>query len=239
MGDQSQHQETIQKSHDFLKRDSGLFIVGGTNLTGKTALTRKIMENSGLTRYNGFDTISDPQDYFLEPFMTFVDFDDKPYNEAEVLKQFQDPFIQEAISNGFLTMRFDEIGARNETALSFIREIAHRHNLRIIMDVQSAQEGRGFFDDNANNHYISQQLAKHMDDLYYDLNLLSFNRNTLFESVTRLFVENPNGFMGQVRAYFPREMTQELMGMDSRLDVEQYLRERLGLQKQGGPEVLS
>jgi len=42
-----------------------------------------------------------------------------------------------------------------------------------------------------------------------------------------------------VRAYFPREMTQELMGMDSRLDVEQYLRERLGLQKQGGPEVLS
>ena len=44
-GVQTQHDQIVTSARDFLRQDKpGIFVVGGTNLTGKTSLIKRIKE---------------------------------------------------------------------------------------------------------------------------------------------------------------------------------------------------
>jgi len=190
-GVQGQHDQIVSSARDFLNQNKpGIFVVGGTNLTGKTTLKKRIQEEGGLTKYSFLkdDKNPPPEKCYVEKIMEFSDESGKPKNiKPEDLYEHDGgttKLIPKALSIGIKTIFLPEIWAGHEQALKLIRdEFVRKHDCKVIIDAVSSGKGIGFFDGEANNHFIQESLSKVFKPEELNLHLLDFDRHTLQEGV--------------------------------------------------------
>lgn len=227
-GSSNQHSDVIKSSAQFLSSNRpGIFIVGGTNLTGKTSLIEKLRNDNQLLNFLE-DENTQPEKSYIRFDMEFSDQNTTnalPKNiTVEDLYRYDNGIIARGIEKGVKTIFLTEIWAGHEQALRLIQEeLVRKHGFRVFVDVVSSGEGKGFFDSEANNHFIEKQMKKIFASEDLILNLLDFNRDSLKEGVKLLadYYRN-NEDLEQNLHPFPRDLRKRLgrAYLDLRLDSE-------------------
>lgn len=202
-GYQEQHQAVFSNAIDFLQNPySGAFVVGGSNLTGKSTLLRQILNNSGLESFGlPEDLQGDPRGFYLELHTTFADMYTNRLRDVQVEDFYRHmgtfDTTNEALNHGVRTIVFQEIWAGHLQPMQLIAdEFMRKYGCKVVFDVVSSEEGRGFFDGQANNAFIAANLGSIFREEELHLSLLDFNRDALVEAVRELALKyrNPREF---------------------------------------------
>ena len=237
-GSQEQHSQIVLSARDFFTQEEpGIFVVGGTNLTGKTSLINKIGQDGGLTEYSFFDGDINPAPKlcFVDKTVEFSDERGIPQNiRIEDLYEHDGgslKLIPEALKNGVKTIFLPEIWAGHEQALSLVRdELIRKNGCKVVIDAVSSGEGNGFFDSEANNRFIQQQLSKIFKPEELNLHLLDFNRHTLQEGVRFLATHPEICYDFKIAiTIFPREQRELLDKARLSHNLDSVLASMLGL----------
>lgn len=227
-GSKDQHSEVIASSAQFLKSNRpGIFVIGGTNLTGKTTLMQEILLSNGLLDFLEGENIQ-PDKRRIRFDMEFSDQNSReasPKNiTAEDLYAYDKGIILKGLNMGVNTIFLNEIWAGHEQALKLIQdELVNKRGFRVFIDVVSSGEGKGFFDGEANNRYIEAQMNKIFTPQSLRLHLLDFNQVSLMEGVRLLAEYHENSQdLAQNLYPFPKDLRVRLgkAYSDQRLDSE-------------------
>lgn len=206
-GDSLQHEGILREGTTFLKsNDPGVFIVGGTNLTGKSTLVRQIFDQSGLEEYY-YGKPEEGKRYFARPSYFFVDENGKPAHDFDRFEQ----TLAESLKHGIKLFYLDEIPALHREALELVRDkLVRECGCRVVFDVISSNQGKGFYDSEANNRFITEQMETIFDPTELHLRTLTFNSDRLIEGLEEIALYNPDYFFGQVDAYFPEDSADKI-----------------------------
>lgn len=226
-GDGAQHEAVVASAAHFLtqRRESGIFVVGGTNLTGKTSLIRKIGTTEGFAECYSFEGDRNPPPercWVRQP----IEFNNPQYTAPRIITTgdlYEDGLILEALDRGIKTIFLPEIWAGHKQALELIRdELIRKHRCKVVIDAVSSDRGKGFFDDKANNAFIEEQVRAVFQPHELQLHLLDFNRDILREGVLLLAREYPRDSFRTRTTIFPRDQRELLYDAlcQRRLDSE-------------------
>jgi len=243
-GNPAQHAQILRFAQDFLKQNNpGIFVVGGTNLTGKTTLINKIKNEGGLTEYNPLRNAKNPppEQCWTKLLTEFSDFSGKL--KVITPEDFFDDdngnpsIILQTLNKGIKTIFLPEIWAGHIQALELIRDqLVRRYDCKVIVDAVSSGKGTGFFDGEANNHFIQEKMSEVFEPWELRLYLLDFKRETLQEGVRLLAgrVDN-NGFITDI-SLFSTEQKKILEEARRTNNLEYALANMLGLPFTGDVE---
>lgn len=227
-GSNHQHDEIVKSSAQFLLNDRpGIFVLGGTNLTGKTSLLEKIRFDNQLLNFLD-DESPQPERKYIRFDMEFSDQNTTNALPRDItakdLYEYDNGIIIRGIEKGVKTIFLTEIWAGHEQALKLIQEeLVKKHGFRVFVDVVSSGEGKGFFDSEANNLFLKKQMEKIFTSEELLLNLLDFNRDSLKEGVKLLAdYYNNDRDLAQNLHPFPRDLRERLgrAYLDQNLDLE-------------------
>lgn len=196
-GYQQQQDEIFEAAKRFMEDPTpGMFIIGGTNLTGKSTLKKRIERDSGYYEFYVSESTNaiNPKKTYADQVLGFVDFRGIPQkitrdNLYAAADDGSKGYILRAIEKRVQVFFFDESWVGQTDSLQMIyTELVEHHQSRVLLDVVSSRQGKGFFDGNANNKYIYETVHQHIPNA--ELHTLDFSISGLYNGVVEIAKES-------------------------------------------------
>jgi hypothetical protein len=204
-GDNAQHELIIASTKKLLHQpEAKAIVIGGTYLTGKSTLLQRIMYETGLIPYNSYRQSDVPiAKLYVSHRVGFSDMDGRP--RTVMPKDLYDSEVNNALNKGVRIVFLDEASIGNKQDIQFVtNELVKKWRCKIVFDIVSGREGKGFFDANTNNLAIRDFLNSILEQNMLSLYLLNFNIQALREGVLAVAKETGKDFM-EAFVPFPRE----------------------------------
>ncbi len=245
-GFEKQHQLVVESANRFIQQpEPGAFIIGGTNLTGKTSLIKRIKRQSDLVEFNYHSERDNlpPFRYFANISVGFSDLDGKPQNiTRDDLYEGPGRFklLPEALNRGVRVIFLDEAWAGHHQAISLVAdELVRKYRCKVIFDVVSWGAGREFFDSRANNDFIKKMVPPIFRPGELHLHLLAFHNKALYEGMIAMAsTERGRQFETNIAGFFSRDLTYRLVEANEHGDLPRKLSDLLHISSFGRGERL-